>query len=124
MDTKEIAQIIEKNRTKYDYFGIRAMTMNPITREFEIAEVGKPVSNSYDWDDGETTGYQLNGVSAVEIVDIWDEIENSVKDALKAVKDYDDRSQVVLIGSIASDHGSDAGEIIMHGNDTVLAIIR
>ena len=116
MNASEINQIIASD-TKYNYYGIRAMTMNPKNGEFEIAIVGGTVGNSYSWDDGETTDWELNGTSALEVID------GNTEKILEAVKMYDDRSQVVLLGSLYSEYGQDEGEIIMHGNLTVLAII-
>lgn len=115
---KKIQKIIESN-SQYNYFGVRAMTMNPITKTFEKAIIGKTIRNSYSWDDGETTGDELNGVSVISIdLDL-----DNVNQALEDVHKYDDRNQVVLIGSLYREYGEDPNEIIMSGNLTVLAIL-
>jgi hypothetical protein len=117
MTANEIAKIINDNKDKYEYFGLRGMTKNPITHKYEIAIVGESISNSYSWDDGDTTDCELCGTSALN-VDC-----NNIAAALNAVKSYDHRSQIVLLGSNCCQFGDDAGEIVMYDNLTVLAII-
>ncbi len=121
MNANIILDTINSNKENFEYFGIRAMTMNPTTNEYEIAEVGKSISYSYDWNDGETTEDQLNGACAIKI-DRDAEISD-IENAINNLNYYDTGSQVVLLGSDRRDYGSDSNEIVMYNHLTVIAIL-
>lgn len=120
MRQQEIYDIIQANRDKYDYFGLRAVTMNPVSRKFQTLRVGDNPGVSYEWDDGNPTEYELPGASAINID--RDASVEEIDGILKQITQYDDRSQIVLIGSYYMQLGCDQNEIVMYGNATVLAV--
>jgi hypothetical protein len=121
VNASEIQNEIERNHMKYNYFGIRSMTPSPITGKETSVKVGEGLPNSYHWDDGDTTGVEINGVCAIGI-----NIDSDVREiekALKSVSKYDG-DQIVLIGAYGKDYGDDDGEVILRNCATVIAIIR
>ena len=120
MNANEIYEIIQNNNLHYNYFGLRAVTMNPFTGEHELLNVGDFPGYSYDWNDGDPTDFQLSGTCALKIDAYNDGIEE-IEAVIDNLNGYDDRAQVVLIGSLWAEYGSDMGEIVMDGNATVLA---
>ena len=119
MNAQEIFETINDNYSTTNYFGLRALTQDPVTGEFESVQVGERVNNSFNWDDGGATDEMLNGASAIKIneADI-DEIEQAIRE----MKPYlYNTKQVVLLGSESRDFGQDHHEIIMK-NSTVLAV--
>ena len=120
MDAQKIKNIIGSNNKEYCYFGIRAMMANPLTGELQRVEVNDIVDNSYDWADGDSTGVELDGTSALEI-DIDAEIED-ISSVLKNIENYTwDTNQIVILGSIDKEYGQDNNEIVMQ-NAVVLAV--
>ncbi len=122
--TQEIKQIMDDSRGQYNYFGVRSMTQNPVTSEQPVAVVGESIANSYNWYDGDSTGEKINGVCALA-VDADDSIAK-IEKVLARSKMYHGE-QIVLLGSMYSEYGEDAGEVIMSGDYfnpvTVLAVI-
>ena len=119
MNAKQIKKIIENNKYEYNYFGLRAMTRDPMTGKYpKQLGVGDETDNSYAWEDGEPTEDELNGTCALGID--RDAEADEIEAAIKNLRMYDAK-QVVLIGSRYQDYGSDEGEVIMSGWPTVLA---
>ena len=118
MDANRIRQLMQANSNQYNYFGLRSMTPNPVTNESVSAQIGDMPRNSYHWIDGESTGQEINGVCAI---DITDANTAQIAAALKSMPLYDG-NQIVLIGSRNGDCGDDAGEIVMRGDETILAV--
>lgn len=119
MNVQQIFDIIQEESAYIQYFGLRALTQNSETGEFETAEVGGIVQNSYIWNDGENTGTQLDGVSAIKIneADI-DEIDQAIRELQPYLANA---KQVVLLGSDDAEPGEDNHERIMQ-NAVVLAV--
>jgi hypothetical protein len=119
MNASEIKTIIEANNNEYGYFGIRAMMQNPLTGENQIVEVDDILQNSYVWEDGETTGEELNGTCALKLN--YDAELSEIDYTLKNVNVYSwNVKQFVLLGASRADYGTDANEIILE-NAVVLA---
>jgi hypothetical protein len=116
MNANEIYNLIQTARSEYNYFGLRAMT--PCGNIDVTVKVGDMPRNSYHWDDGESTGEEINGVCALGI-DADDEQEQ-IEKVIKMLKCYSGK-QIALIGSLWHEYGQDEGEIILRGNETVLA---
>ena len=115
MNASEIINYLEQR--KYNYYGLRSMTRNPIDYTSMVATVGEILDNSYAWDDGETTDYQLTGTSALEI-DI-DDNEERINQVIADIAVYHS-GQVVLLGSYSRDYGSDEGEVILRNAEVLL----
>jgi hypothetical protein len=122
MDAQEIKNILKENRNQYCYFGVRAMTVNPVTEEREVAVVGEQIADSYHWEDGESTGESAGGVCALAID--ADDDKAKIEDIIQNIMYYvaDGCEQVVLIGSMRREYGMDPDEIILSSNDTILAV--
>ena len=115
MNITEIINCLKQR--EYNYYGLRSMTWNPINHKSVRATVGEILDNSYAWDDGETTDYQLTGTSALEI-DI-DANEERINQVIADIAVYHSH-QVVLLGSYSRDYGSDDGEIILRNAEALL----
>lgn len=121
MNAFEIKKIIDDNRNEYCYFGLRAMTQNPITGENTLVSVNDILAESFDWADGESLGRELNGASALAI-DLDAEIKD-IEKVITAVKKLYSWSvkQIVVCASMVMEYGEDNNEIIMH-NAVVLEV--
>lgn len=119
MNANEVYEIIQNNRSNYNYFGLRSMTPNYYTNDDVTAKIGDMPRNSYHWDDGESTGVEINGVCALGI-DMDDE-PAKIEKVIESLKSYHGK-QVVLIGSFGIDYGEDQGEIIMRNGETIIAV--
>ena len=119
MNSQEIFNIIQDEAQYIEYFGLRALTINSETGEYEEVEIGGTVRNSYVWDDGDNTGEALDGTSAIKINEAdMDEIENAIAEMGPYLSNA---KQVVLLGSDDAEPGEDNHERIMK-NSKVLAI--
>ena len=119
MNAQEIFEIVKDNYSTTNYFGLRALTQDPITGEFESVQIGESVNNSFSWDDGNTTNEMLDGASAIKINEAdMDEIEQAIREMEPYLHNA---QQVVLLGSETCDLGQDHHEIIMK-NNTVMAV--
>lgn len=119
MNAHEIFEIIKEETSYIQYFGLRALTQNIETGEFEAVEVGGVVKNSYSWDNGKNTGKELDGVSAVKINEAdMDEIEQAIYEMEPYLQNAE---QVVLLGSNEATPGEDNHERIMR-DAQVLAV--
>lgn len=115
-DTESVAHIKSiVDEEEYEYYGIRILTENPNTREVDDLKIGDEPPNSYTWSDGESTGEELNGTSALQI----QKGNNGVERAVKKARGEDVFSgiylgkKVVLLGSDSVEYGEDEDEIIM-----------
>ena len=107
----------------FNYYGLRVMTVNPLSNKKEIVNVGDTLGNSFDWADGLTTENELDGTCAVNIDNPWGELEaDDIECALQTIKDYGSEGQLVLIGGNNAEYGQDQYEIIIN-NAVVLAIV-
>ena len=128
MNAQEILSIIEQNKNKFNYFGLRAMTPNPNTNEVEVAVIGEPVQNSYHWVDGNSTGEEAGGVCALSLNYDWDNMTDAeknikVNNVINEIKLYAwCTNQVVLLASMRREFGVDQNEVILSDNDTVLKV--
>lgn len=112
MNAAEIKKVIEQYRNEYCYFGIRAMTGNPLTHESPTVEIDDIVENSWDWLDGDPTEEELEGTCALQ-VDPDDELED-IEHVLKEAEMYLwNAKQLVLLGCMYKEYGNDNNEIIM-----------
>ena len=96
-----IAAIIA--RGEYEYYGIRV-------DDGVSYSVGDNVANSRIWEDGEPTGEELDGASAVGL-----KLNSSAADIARAVaisQNYFGDS-VYLIGGYDMEYGEDAGEYVI-----------
>ena len=118
MTANEIAEVIENNKMNYNYFGIRSITKNPITHEYDYLHLGDEPSYSYSWDDGNPTDNQLNGTCALNIG--IDASADEIAAAINELRIYRPK-QIVLLGSNDIEYGQDNHEIVMRGNVNVLA---
>lgn len=97
---------------KYNYIGVR------VVRNNEVYTIGETVKNSMDWDfeNDCSSDEELNGASAIEVVDVdFDNIEttkNAIDEVAKLVRGYG-KGQMVIIASDDVDYGDDPGEIVM-----------
>ena len=119
MNVQQIFDTIQEESVYIQYFGLRALTQNSETGEFETAEVGGNVKNSYIWNDGDNTGEEIDGVSAIRINEAdTDEIEQAIREMQPYLTNA---KQVVLLGSDEANPGDDHHERIMK-NAKVLAV--
>ena len=119
MNSQEIFNIIQDEAQYIEYFGLRALTINSETGEYEEVEIGGTVRNRYVWKDGDNTGEALDGTSAIKINEAdMDEIENAIAEMGPYLSNA---KQVVLLGSDDAEPGEDNHERIMK-NSKVLAI--
>jgi len=110
MNAQEIFDIIQEEAQYIEYFGLRALTVNS-EGEYETVEVGGTVRNSYVWDDGDNTGEEMEGASAIKINEAdMDEIENAIAEMAPYLSNA---KQVVLLGSDEAEPGEDNHESIM-----------
>ena len=108
----DISKVIEK---AYDAgasdFGIRAMTGG------KVVAVGESLENSYHWEDGISTGVEIDGTCAIGFrVELGEIDQASFEKAVAAIKDYaDDGVQVVVIaGNLNIDECfNDHGEVVI-----------
>lgn len=106
---------------KYNYIGVR------VVRNNETYSIGDVVNNSKDWDfeNDRSSDIDLNGASAIEVVDVdFDETEEAkslIIAASEIVRDYG-KGQMVIIASNNVDYGDDPDEIVM-SNAVVVGII-
>jgi hypothetical protein len=114
----EIIDTIESNEDEFRYFGLRSMTQNPETGEFEVAKVGDTLNESFEWDDGYSTGNELGGTSAFQISGDRGEIEHGIREINQTYAPIS--KQIVLVGSDhLVEYGNDPGEIVIR-NPVVL----
>tara|TARA_R110002126_G_scaffold1757_4_gene10569 strand:- start:2633 stop:4234 length:1602 start_codon:yes stop_codon:yes gene_type:complete len=96
-----------------DSFGVRIMSENPTTGEKTFSKVGDSINNSFDFEDGLSTGKELDGVSTIGIdydgFDVTD-IEGSLNELTPYLKTGD---EAVLVGGVGSREGNDIGESII-----------
>ena len=124
MNAQQIFDIIQEESAYIQYFGLRALTQNSETGEFETAEIGGTVKNSYVWNDGDNTGEEIDGACAIKINEAdtrkadTDEIEQAIREMRPYIANA---KQVVLLGSDEAEPGEDYHERIMK-NAKVLAI--
>ena len=74
-----IKSIVEEE--EYEYYGIRILTENPKTGEVDDLKIGDEPPNSYTWSDGESTGDELDGTSALQIRKGEGGVDRAVKKA-------------------------------------------
>jgi hypothetical protein len=125
MNREELIKLAEELKLeeyydrKYSYYGVRVETPNWYTDETkELPNVGEIVEyRSYIWDDGDSTGEQLNGLSTVEVID-----GDLVKAVEYAKSNYTAGTKIMLLGSDAASYGEDKFEIILEQPE-VIAII-
>jgi hypothetical protein len=110
---KGIQEVIDIIRgEEYEYYGIRWI------HDSDPVSVGDSLPNSYRWEDGESTGEELNGTSAIECT--ADDAERGliqIKDSYASKGD-----QIVLIGGNSREWGEDDGEILIK-DAVVLAVV-
>ncbi len=117
----QIAEAIKKNKWNYNYFGLRAMTLNPITGQAKKACVGEVLENSYAWEDGNPTDYELPGTCALGI-DAWNGTEQDIKQALDLIKHYPAHQIVLIAGTSANQDAQDDREIIIHDAEVLIVL--
>jgi hypothetical protein len=116
---KRIEADQENNTTPMGYpildaYGLRSVTPNPKTGEAKTLKVGDKLKNSYHWEDGNSTGKKIDGVSTLGI-DHYDVNPTRIEKAIKGMKDYKHGAtkQIVLVGGKRSRGGDDPGEKII-----------
>lgn len=97
---------IDEIGAEYSFIGVR------VQEEAYGLNVGDVVThNSHIWDDGDDTGVELDGISAMSI------------DRLNAIRCEYYGSTVIILGSDYAEYGEDIGEIVMQ-DAQVLAIVN
>jgi hypothetical protein len=103
----EINKIIRKG--DHRHYGLRVITDNPKTGEFDTPEVGHVLPKSYHWEDDNSTGRKMGGTSTFRIPG-----RLTPKDAERFISAYGTNGyHVVLVGSDKAKHGQDRGEAVM-----------
>lgn len=111
--TEQIKNAIEKTYDQGIYsFGVRAMTGG------SKVEVGEDVNPSYHWEDGENTGEQMSGTSAIGFEVDFGEVESEKrfnKAVEKVIKLYGSGEQIVIIAGQQDldEVHNDPGEIVI-----------
>ena len=96
---------------KYNYYGLRVVG--------DALAVGQVAPNSREWDDGELTGEELNGASAIALQTDDERIIDRATNRLVQYRGV----QVVLLGAQHSEEGNDPDELVME-DAVVLAAWR
>jgi hypothetical protein len=111
-----------------DTFGIRVMTSNPIQNVVISTNQGDEISPSFEWVDGEVTGIELGGTSALWFdVDYCDGEVNtdSFNKAMDKISQYmyDECTVVVCGGSLDIDAiCNDIGEVVIRSAKIIQVI--
>lgn len=116
----KIAEIISSS--DLEFFGIRFNMHNPMGGETTEYQSGDILPNSYIWEDGESTGFELPGSSAIQIpvVKNWEDTEVSLSDienVLAQMRQYGIEGQLLLIAGSRMQYGEDVNEIIINHTD-------
>jgi hypothetical protein len=111
LTSDSVASILhDESNSEYHAFGLRVMTKNPKTgTEIEV-RVGDTVSNSYQWDEGDSTGVDLGGVSVLNIS--RGSKPEYVSARIRQLKQYQG-SKIVFIGGNRYEQGEDDNEIVI-----------
>ena len=98
MEVREaITQMIEADM--YEVIGVRYSETSP-----------EECSHSYEWEDGEPTDEELTGLSAIEVVDNYGEINKSWG---KLIDCYSHLGDLYVVAGGLIEAGNDEGEIVV-----------
>ncbi|NLQ17571.1 hypothetical protein HGG82_08005 [Marinomonas sp. M1K-6] len=120
MDMQSIKNSIEAAYENHGYcFGIRAMT------GVQTAEVGSILPNSYHWEDGVSTGNEIDGTCAIGFDVEFGEIESEQHflKMVELVKNTYSGQVVVICGSQNIDEPHNDQDEVVIKNAKVISII-
>ena len=89
-------------------------------------KAGSKIGNSYDWEDGNSTGRQLNGTSTIQLQSIYTNLtRQNAATALNHIKHYHGMGDVVvMVKGTSSQRGEDLGELIIRNAKVVKIICK